>query len=91
MFREKTEGSGRDKLIPITNFIDVEGLFEKLDEYADKLIEGKFGARKKVIASVTKNLPKLIHPSKTPDYLDIKKILFDVFIYIFFNLCCIFI
>ena len=28
---------------------------------------------------MTKNLPKLIHPSKTPDYLDIKKIFVDVF------------
>ena len=79
VFREKTEGPGRDNLIPITNFIDVEELFKKLDEYADKLIEGKFGARQKVIASMTKNLPKLIHPSKTPDYLDIKKIFVDVF------------
>ena len=79
VFREKTEGSGRDNLIPITNFIDVDDLFVKLDEYADKLIEGKFGARKKVLAGVTKNLPKLVHTSKTPKHLDIKKILFDVF------------
>ena len=78
-FREKTEGPGKDNLIPITDFIDVDGLFVKLNEYADKLCEGKFGARKKVIASVTKNIPKLIHTSKTPEHLDIKKIFVDVF------------
>ena len=79
VFREKTEGPGKDNLIPITDFIDVDGLFVKLNEYADKLCEGKFGARKKVIASVTKNIPKLIHTSKTPEHLDIKKILLNVF------------
>ena len=32
VFREKTEGSGKDKLIPINDFIDVDGLFKKLHE-----------------------------------------------------------
>ena len=79
VFREKTEGSGKDRLIPITRFIDVDSLFEKLDGYADKLIEGKFGARKKVLARATKNLPKLIHTSKAPEHLDVKKIFLNVF------------
>ena len=33
VFRDKTEGPGKDKLIPITDFIDVDDLFEKLKEY----------------------------------------------------------
>ena len=79
VFREKTEGSGKDKLIPITDFVDVEDLFAKLDEYADKLIEGKFGARKKVWASVLKRLPRMVHPSRSPENLDFSRILIDVF------------
>lgn len=79
VFREKTEGSGRDNLIPITHFVDVEDLFEKLDGYADKLIEGKFGARKRVLASATKSLPKLVHTGRAPENLDIAKILLNVF------------
>ena len=79
VFREKTEGSGKDKLIPITDFVDVEKLFAKLDEYSDKLIEGKFGARKKVWASVAKRLPRMVHPSRSPENLDFTKILIDVF------------
>ena len=79
VFREKTEGSGKDKLIPITDFVDVDKLFVKLNEYADKLIEGRFGARKKVLASATKRLPRMVHTSKSPKNLDIVKILLNVF------------
>ena len=80
VFREKTEGDGRDKLIPITDFIDVDDLFNKLAEYNEKLKSGKFGSRKRVLAGLTKNLPKLIHTSRTPKDLDIKRILLNVFI-----------
>ena len=79
VFREKTEGPGKDNLIPITDIIDVEKLFAKLDEYADRLIEGKFGAKKKVLASATKRLPRLVHTSRAPENLDIKKIMLNVF------------
>ena len=79
VFREKTEGQGKDKLIPITDIVDVDDLFEKLDEYADKLIEGKFGAKKKVLASATKRIPRMIHTSKAPKNLDILKIFLNVF------------
>ena len=45
---QKTEGEGKDKLIPITDFIDVEDLFNKLTEYNEKLERGKFGSHKRV-------------------------------------------
>ncbi len=80
VFREKTEGNGKDKLIPITDFIDVDDLFEKLKEYNEKLKAGKFGSRKRVLAGLTRNLPKLIHTSRTPKDLDITRILLNVFI-----------
>ncbi len=79
VFREKTEGDGKDKLIPITDFIDVEDLFYKLSEYSEKLEKGKFGSRKRVLAGLTGNLPKMVHPSRTPEDLDIIKILVNVF------------
>ena len=79
VFREKTEGDGKDKLIPITDFIDVDALSSKLKEYNEKLNRGKFGSRKRVLAGLTGNLPKLIHPSKTPEDLEISKILLNVF------------
>ncbi len=79
VFRQKTEGDGKDKLIPITDFIDVEDLFHKLNEYSVKLEEGKFGSRKRVLAGLTGNLPKMVHPSRTPENLDIVKILVNVF------------
>ena len=79
VFREKTEGDGKDKLIPITDFIDVDDLFDKLKEYNEKLKKGKFGSRKRVLAGLTGNLPKMVHRSRTPKDLDIVKILLNVF------------
>ncbi|WP_458456726.1 tetraether lipid synthase Tes [Methanobrevibacter sp.] len=79
VFREKTEGDGKDKLIPITDFIDVDDLFNKLSQYNEKLKKGKFGSHKRVVAGLTGNLPKLVHPSRSPKDLDITKILLNVF------------
>lgn len=79
VFRQKTEGDGRDKLIPITDFIDVEELVNKLKEYNEKLKKGKFGSRKRVLAGLTANLAKMVHTSRTPEDLDIIKILANVF------------
>ena len=79
VFRDKTEGDGKDKLIPITDFVDVDDLFKKFEEYNKRLEEGKFGAKKRVLASATARLPKLVHRSKSPKNLDIVKILLNVF------------
>lgn len=80
VFREKTEGEGKDKLIPITDFIDVEDLFNKLKEYNEILKKGKFGSRKRVLAGLTGNLTKMVHTSRTPKDLDITKVLLNVFV-----------
>ena len=79
VFREKTEGDGKDKLIPITEFIDVDDLCDKLKEYNEKLRKGKFGSRKRVLAGLTGNLAKMIHTSRAPKDLDVTKILYNVF------------
>jgi hypothetical protein len=80
VFREKTEGDGKDKLIPITDFIDVDDLADKLSEYNGKLKSGKFGSRKRVLAGLTGNMAKMIHTSRSPEGLDIKKVLLNVFV-----------
>ena len=79
VFREKTEGSGKDKLIPINRFIDVDQLFEKLDYLSEKLEKGGFGRKQRVLASATKAIPKLIHSKEAPEHIDIKRVLLNVF------------
>ncbi|WP_458403026.1 tetraether lipid synthase Tes [Methanobrevibacter sp.] len=79
VFRDKTEGPGKDKLIPITDFIDVDKLFDKLKYYNEKLKKAKFGSHKRVMAGLTGNLTKMVHTSRTPENLDIVRILLNVF------------
>lgn len=71
--------NGNPKYIPITDFIDVDGFLNFLDESAEKVIEGKFAAKTRIAANAIKNLPKFIDSDKAPSDLDIKHILFDVF------------
>ena len=78
VFRDKTEGDGKYKLIPITDFVDIDDLFKKFDEYNQRLKEGKFGAKKRVLANATARMPKFVHRKKAPKNLDIVKILLNV-------------
>ena len=55
-------------------------MFNKLSEYNEKLRKGKFGSHKRVLAGLTRNLPKLIHTSRSPKNLDITRILLNVFV-----------
>ncbi len=81
VFIEESEDPDKpDKIIPITDFIDVEKLFELLDKYSDRLEEGGFGIKKRVLAKAATELPKLIDKSKKPKNLDISKILLNVFV-----------
>ena len=79
VFRDKTEGNGKDNLIPITDFVDVDDMVDKLKEYNVKLRKGGFGSHKRVLAGLTKNIPKFVHRKRTPENLDIVKILVNVF------------
>ncbi len=68
------------KMIPITRFIDVEGLLEHTDELAlsnDKWI-GKSIGRIKRVGSLISALPKYIDLSRAPKSVDVKKLLVDV-------------
>ena len=68
-----------DEVIPVTRFIDVEKLMDLLNKYTDELEEGGFGKQKRVIAKAIKNVPNVVDSDKTPDILNMKKILLDIF------------
>lgn len=78
VFIEENE-DGMDKLIPINNFIDVDKFFELLEEFSQRIEDGGFGIKQRVLARAAKELPKLINKDKKPKDLDISKILLNVF------------
>ncbi len=68
-----------DKMVPITQFIDVDRFFNLLSKSSDDINNGGLISKSKVLTRATVELPKTINLSKTPDSLDIKDILFKVF------------
>ncbi|MDD2438776.1 MAG: radical SAM protein [Methanosarcinaceae archaeon] len=69
-----------ERLIPITRFVDVDGLFELLDELAPKLSGTK--SRLKKSGLVSKALSKIltfIDQEKAPKSIDITKLIIDFF------------
>lgn len=67
-----------DKLIPITKFVDIDGLFEYLNEKAEEIKKGK--NRYWVAVKVLSRLGKFIDKDKQPKGLNISKIIFNVLI-----------
>jgi len=67
------------KMIPITRFIDVEGLLEHIDELASNDNKWKSLARIKRLSSLIKALPKYIDTKKAPKSVDVKKLFINVF------------
>ena len=69
-----------DKMIPITRFIDVEGLLEHVQELSsnDDDWMGKSMSKIKRIGSLVSALPKYIDLSKAPLSVDVKKLFIDV-------------
>jgi uncharacterized radical SAM superfamily Fe-S cluster-containing enzyme len=68
------------KMIPITRFVDVEGLLEHVDELASnnsKWIGESLGKIKR-IGSLISSLPRYIDMSKAPKSVDVKKLFIDV-------------
>lgn len=67
------------RMIPITRFIDVEGLMEHIEELAqggDRL--GKTIGKMTRIASLISALPKYTDTAKTPESVDVKKLFINV-------------
>jgi hypothetical protein len=66
------------KLIPITRFIDVEGLFEYLEEKAEEIKHSRIRKIKALKGII--DIRKFVDQTKAPRGFDISKILFDVLI-----------
>lgn len=69
----------KDKIIPITQFIDVDRFLNLLLNSSDDITDGGLVAKSKLLARATIQLPQTISLSKTPESLDIKNILIKVF------------
>ncbi len=67
-----------DRLIPITRFVDIDGLFEYLDEKADEIERGK--NRYWVAVKVLSRLGKFIDKEKQPKGLNLSKIIINALI-----------
>ncbi|MCP8313488.1 MAG: radical SAM protein, partial [archaeon] len=65
-----------DKLIPITRFVDINGLFEYLTEKADEIKRGK--NRYWVAIKVLSRLGNFIDKEKQPKGLNLSKIIFNI-------------
>jgi uncharacterized radical SAM superfamily Fe-S cluster-containing enzyme len=70
----------KGKIIPITRFIDVEGLIEHVQELSSNDHEwmGRSISRIKRIGSLVSALPNYIDLSKAPESVDVKKLFIDV-------------
>lgn len=68
------------KMIPITRFIDVEGLLEHVDKLAltDEKWIGKSLGRIKLIGSLISALPRYIDTAKAPKSVDVKQLFINV-------------
>jgi uncharacterized radical SAM superfamily Fe-S cluster-containing enzyme len=68
-----------DRNIPITRFLDVEGLMESIRENADNF-DGSLIGKLKMEGTIFKQLSGFIDASKTPDDLNLKELIMNVFI-----------
>jgi len=67
-----------DHMVPITAFVDVDGFLKYLQDMADRI---KSGANKYIAAAkLLWNLGSFIDEKKTPSGLNIKRLLFKIFI-----------
>jgi tetraether lipid synthase len=67
-----------DRLIPITRFIDVEGLFEKIKLEVDAFDGSNLG-KLKMRGKILREMPKFVDETQVPEDLNIKKMLIGIF------------
>ncbi|MEM1941139.1 MAG: radical SAM protein, partial [Candidatus Caldarchaeum sp.] len=67
-----------DKLIPITNFVDVEGLIKYLQDKTEEIEAGK--NRFYIALKVLANISKYINTNKQPTGLNLKHMLYNIII-----------
>jgi uncharacterized radical SAM superfamily Fe-S cluster-containing enzyme len=67
-----------DHLVPITRFIDVEGLLEKIKDEVQSF-NGSLLSKLKMKGMILKEVPKFIHEARSPYGLDLSGLLLRVF------------
>lgn len=85
VFVERGSDGLPKRFIPVTEFLDVEGLVEYLEEKTASLRKAdnaSFSSFRKTlqVASILKDLPKFVDKSKLPKELNITKLLIKVFV-----------
>ena len=85
VFVERGENGLPKKFIPITDFFDVEGFVEFIDEKTADLRRASTGSftrfkRTMQIASIIKELPRFVDKDRMPQDLNISKLLANVFL-----------
>ncbi len=66
------------RYLPITEFIDIEGFFEYLQEKTDELMKGK--NKYVTLTKILFNLKKFVNEEKQPKEFNIWKILYGIFV-----------
>ncbi|MBC7086289.1 MAG: radical SAM protein [Methanomethylovorans sp.] len=69
-----------DRLIPITHFVDVEGLLELLNEVTEEIENTKYSTKKAILVSKTiTKISSFIDKEKIPVSIDVTKLMLDFF------------
>ena len=70
-----------ERLIPITRFMDIRGIFEYIGEMADEVRESTFKPIKKAttVARLMANLRKFVDYEKAPADFKLKDMLYNAF------------
>jgi len=69
----------KGEILPITRFVDVDGLFGFVEDLANKLDRGNGKIQKaKIMVKITKNISKYIDNTKAPEGLNLRNLLLNV-------------
>lgn len=78
VYVKRDNGGKVEEFIPITDFVDVEGFFEYIGEKAEELEKGS--NRYIVGLKILRNIWKFIDSKKQPKDINLRKILFNIFV-----------
>lgn len=67
-----------DTILPITRFVDVDGLFGLLQDISDSIGEGGKISKAKALTKLTREVPKLIDGKRAPEGINLRNLLLSV-------------
>jgi uncharacterized radical SAM superfamily Fe-S cluster-containing enzyme len=70
----------KDEITPITKFFDADGFYEFLKDLVEEC-EGKKFVKARIAFKILRNMGKFIDNEKKPEWLDLKKLVFDIVIH----------